>query len=247
MPSESHPPAWFDRKWGRVAEIFFLFLTAWLIISIGWSLVGNGLLARQWVVWVANIAMLLVVWLGLRRRGQTWADLGLGVEFRGWLPLVADILKSIVVFIVAIVAFVVGSIFAPVAGNAPQQADMSSYAWLQGNLPMLLLALAAVYVVSSFGEEVIYRGFLINRLAELGDRSRLAYVLAAIASAVIFGLIHFDWGIVGIIQTTFMGAALAICYLVLKRRLWILVLAHGYLDTLLLVQIYLTPSPAAAS
>jgi membrane protease YdiL (CAAX protease family) len=44
-------------------------------------------------------------------------------------------------------------------------------------------------------------------LAEFGDRSRLAYGAAAIASAVNFGLIHFDWGIVGIIQTTFMGAA----------------------------------------
>jgi membrane protease YdiL (CAAX protease family) len=30
---------------------------------------------------------------------------------------------------------------------------------------MLLLALAMVYPVSSFGEEVIYRGFLMTRLA----------------------------------------------------------------------------------
>ena len=46
---------------------------------------------------------------------------------------------------------------------------MSSYEYLQGNLPMLLLSLAGVYIVSSFGEEVLYRGFLINRLAEIGD------------------------------------------------------------------------------
>lgn len=247
MQTEDVPQGWFDSMWGRVAEILSVFLTAILIISIGWSLVGDGLLIRQSVVWVANVAMLLVVWLGLRWRGQSWADLGLGLEFRGWFQGLADILKSILVFMVAIVAFALGAIFAPTGENGPQQADMSSYAWLQGNLPMLLLALAAVYVVSSFGEEVIYRGFVINRLAEIGDRSRLAYVAAAIASAVIFGLIHFHWGIVGIIQTTFMGAALAACYLVLNRRLWILVLAHGYLDTLLLVQIYLSPSPAAAS
>lgn len=56
----------------------------------------------------------------------------------------------------------VGSIVAANLMTIPEGADMSGYNYLQGNLPMLLLALAGVYVVSSFGEEVIYRGFLIN-------------------------------------------------------------------------------------
>ena len=58
-------------------------------------------------------------------------------------------------------------------------------------------------------------------------------------SAFLFGLAHFGWGVVGIVQTTFMGLALAISYLVLNRNLWVLVLAHVYMDTLLLVQIHL--------
>ena len=109
---------------------------------------------------------------------------------------------------------------------------------------MLLFALGAVYVVSSFGEEVVYRGFLIHRVAELGNGGSLAYGIAVAVSAVVFGLVHFSWGIVGIIQTTFMGVALGISYLVVKR-LSVLVLAHCYMDTLLLVQIYLSPMPDA--
>ncbi len=57
------------------------------------------------------------------------------------------------------------------------------------------------------------------------------------------GLAHFDWGIVGIVQTAFMGLALAISYLVTKRNLWALVLAHACIDTLLLVQMYSGVAP----
>jgi membrane protease YdiL (CAAX protease family) len=59
-----------------------------------------------------------------------------------------------------------------------------------------------------------------------------------VISAVVFGLAHFSWGIVGVVQSVFMGLALGIAYLVTKRNLVVLVLAHGYIDTLLLVQLY---------
>ena len=107
---------------------------------------------------------------------------------------------------------------------------------------MFLLALAGVYVVSSFGEEVIYRGFLMTRISEMGAGGRLAWSVAIIISAIVFGLVHFGWGVFGIGQTAFMGLALAISYLLVKRNLWVLVLAHGYLDTLLLSQLYLAPA-----
>jgi membrane protease YdiL (CAAX protease family) len=93
--------------------------------------------------------------------------------------------------------------------------------------------------VSSFGEEVIYRAFIINRVAEMGAGARRAWWAAVAVSAVVFGLVHFDWGPMGIVQTAFMGLALGIAYLRVRRRLWVLILAHAYMDTILLVQMYL--------
>ena len=229
------------------AEIVLVALVACTTIAVGWWAVGDGLLARQLVVWVANVAMLLVIWGGLRLRGETCWHVGLAFGWPGWRHAFVNVLKSLLVFVVAIFAFALGSLCVPLLGTGPTQADMSSYDWLRGNLPMLLLALAGVYVASSFGEEVIYRGFLVNRFAEIGGGKPSANVMAVVASAVIFGLIHFGWGVVGIIQTTCMGLALAICYLALKRRLWPLVLAHCYLDTLLLVQVYLSPPATSAA
>ena len=62
-------------------------------------------------------------------------------------------------------------------------------------------------------------------------------------SSVVFGLIHYTWGPAGMVQTGFMGLALGVCYLALGRRLWPLILAHAYLDTLLLVPIALASPP----
>ena len=121
---------------------------------------------------------------------------------------------------------------------------MSGYNYLQGNLPMLILSLAGVYVVSSFGEEVIYRGFLINRIAELGAGGKWAWRWAVLTSAVVFGLIHFSWGPIGMVETGFMGLALGMSYLLLKRNLWITILAHAYMDTILMLQMYLGAAPA---
>ena len=121
----------------------------------------------------------------------------------------------------------------------PQSADLSGYDYLKDNIGMFFLTLIGVYVVSSFGEEVIYRAFLINRIAELGNTTRNATIIAIVLSSIIFGLVHYDWGPMGIVQTGFMGLVLGICYIKLKKRLWILILAHAYMDTILITQMYL--------
>ncbi|HXV91577.1 MAG TPA: type II CAAX endopeptidase family protein, partial [Gemmatimonadales bacterium] len=227
----------------QATEIALVFLVAAAVVAVGWRLVGANPLGRQAVVWVANILMLVTVWIGLRLRAQTWEHFGLSLRWNGRRALGRTVLQSIVVCVLALAAFVVGTVAMKNVTVAPAGADLSGYNYLQGNLPLLLLALAAVYVVSSFGEEMLYRGFLINRLAEIGSAGRLAWSVSIVTSAVVFGLAHFDWGIVGIVQTAFMGLALAISYLVTKRNLWALVLAHAYIDTLLLVQMYSGVAP----
>lgn len=122
--------------------------------------------------------------------------------------------------------------------SQPDQPDMSGYDAMQENLPMLVLMLLGVYITASFGEEIIYRAFLMNRIAELGLGSKGAWALAVILSSVAFGLAHFAWGMVGMVQTGFMGLALGVSYLAVGRNLWVTILAHGYMDTMLMLQMY---------
>ncbi|MCK5344082.1 MAG: CPBP family intramembrane metalloprotease, partial [Candidatus Heimdallarchaeota archaeon] len=136
-------------------------------------------------------------------------------------------------------AFILGGMLMANFAGVPESADYSIYNYLKDNLGMFLLSLGGVYIVSSFGEEIVYRAFLINRIAQLGAGAKHATTVAVVLSSVFFGLIHYAWGPMGMIQTGFMGLVMGICYIKLKKRLWILILAHAYLDTILIVQMYL--------
>jgi membrane protease YdiL (CAAX protease family) len=183
--------------------------------------------------------MLILVWMGLKIRGEGWQDFGLSFNKTSTKAALKVFGLSLLVFIFAMVGFIIGSIIMANITGIPQQANMSAYAFLEDNLPMLFISLIGVYIVSSFGEEVIYRAFLINRFTQLGLNSKSGKIVAVILSAVIFGFAHYSWGPMGIVQTGFMGLALGLCYIFMKKRLWVLILAHVYMDTILLVQMYL--------
>lgn len=231
-----------DGTLGRLVEILAVFAIALAAITVGAPLAGDNPLALQGVVWLANVLMLVAVWLGLKARGQGWEHLGLGVGRFDRGALWRAAWRSLVVFVAALAAFALGSVVGAAVVGIPEPADLSSYNYLSGNLPLLLLSLAGVYIVSSLGEEIIYRGFLITRLTEIGQGGKSAVSGAVLASAVIFGLVHYKWGAMGMVQTGFMGLALGLAYLWTRRNLWVLVLAHAYLDTMLLVPLYFAPS-----
>ena len=225
-------------KWAQVCEIAAVFVGAALIIFAGLQFVGENLFAKQLVIFVANLAMLAMVWSGPRIRKQGWDHFGLSFSFAGWRVVLFTFLKSLLVFVVAVFAFVLGAIVMANIVGIPEPADISGYNYLSGNLPLLIVSMVSIFFVSSFGEEVIYRAFLMTRISEIGNGTKWAVRLSVIISAVIFGIAHLGWGLTGIVQTTFMGLALSLMYLLFKRRLWPLVMAHAYMDALLIVPLY---------
>lgn len=224
----------------KVGEILLVFIAAFALLSSLEPLVGDNIILKQATAWVTNIVMLIIIWAGLKLRGKGWKDFGLGFNSVTWKEGLKIFLLSLLVFILAVAGFIVGTIIMANIVGTPESANMSGYNFLKDNIGMLLLTLGGVYIVSSFGEEVIYRAFLINRISELGQGTTKAIFIAIVLSSAIFGLVHYQWGPVGIVQTGLMGLVLAICYIKLKKRLWILVLAHAYMDTILLIQIYLS-------
>ena len=226
----------------KIGEIILLFPLVAAFVLLVLPLAGENLIYKQAIVWVANILMLLYIWAGIRLRGEDFSSLGLKFNLPTWRQGSRIFLLSLLVFVLAMTGFMIGSIIMVNITGMPQQADMSGYQFLKDNLGLLLLTLAGVYIASSFGEEVIYRGFLINRISEIGKGTQTAVVIAVILSAVIFGLVHYEWGPMGVVQTFFMGLVLGICYIKLKKRLWILVMAHAYMDTILMIQLYLASS-----
>jgi membrane protease YdiL (CAAX protease family) len=97
---------------------------------------------------------------------------------------------SLLVFAIGIGSFLIGSIFMANITGIPESADFTPYDFLRDNLAGLFLSLVAVCLVSSFGEEVIYRPFLIDRISELSNPIKYSGVIAVILSSIFFGLAH---------------------------------------------------------
>jgi len=224
----------------KISEILLVFILAFALIKLLTPYAGDNQLLKMGIIWCTNIFMLFLVWLGIKLRGQKLSDFGLTFGRINLKESLRIVLRSLLVCILASVGFIVGTIIMANITGMPESADMSNYEYLQNNIFMLILSLIGVYIVSSFGEEVVYRAFLINRISELGLDSKYGKMATVVISAVIFGFAHYEWGPAGIVSTAIMGLVLGIFYVKFKKKLWILVLAHAYMDTILLVQIYLT-------
>jgi len=224
----------------KISEILLVFILAFALIKILTPYAGDNQLMKFGIVWCTNILMISLVWLGIKLRGQKWSDFGLTFGRIRLKESFRIFLLSLLVCILGLAGYMLGTLIMANISGMPESADMSVYEYLHNNIFMLILTLIGVYIISSFGEEVVYRAFLINRISELGLDTKYGKIATVLISAVIFGLVHYEWGPTGMVSTGLMGLVLGICYMKLKKKLWILVLAHAYMDTLLLVQVYLT-------
>jgi membrane protease YdiL (CAAX protease family) len=95
-----------------------------------------------------------------------------------------------------------------------------------------------VWTFAAFGEELGYRGYLLNRAADAGGRSKAVYWIAVVLVSVLFGYGHYYKGPAGIVDSGMAGLILGAAYVLSGRNLWVCVLAHGFIDTIGLVAVF---------
>jgi membrane protease YdiL (CAAX protease family) len=102
---------------------------------------------------------------------------------------------------------------------------------IAGDWRTALMYLGIVWTFAAFGEEIAYRGYLMNRAADAGGRTTAAWWISVVVVAVLFGYGHYYKGPAGIVDSGVAGLILGAAYLVSGRVLWTTVLAHGFIDT----------------
>jgi membrane protease YdiL (CAAX protease family) len=125
-----------------------------------------------------------------------------------------------------------------------RQPDLETFRPLIGNAELLFIGFALVWVLAAFGEEMVHRGYLMNRIADLGNQTRLAWIVSLIVASVLFGLCHSGQGVTGIIDEGLMGLLLGLIYLACGRSLAVPIVAHGVQDSVDLVLIFLGKYPS---
>ena len=182
--------------------------------------------------------VLLFGWLVLRLRGVGWRDLGLRrpTSWRSTLLLGVAIGIGYQYFSL----YALEPLLARVTGNLP---DVSQFAPLIGNTFLLFLSLIVSWTLAAFGEELVYRGYLMNRVADLVGANRAGLLISLIAVSILFGISHLYQGTSGIIVITLHGLLLGALYLATGRNLWVPIIAHGVNDTVGFILIFLGKYP----
>jgi len=201
-----------------------------LAIARGWIPFGQEERGAAAVVAGALTAVAVVL-----SRGGTLADLGFRRPER-W-ALVAWQATAILAAFIAVQTLVPLLVSSFISVPEP---DMSRYDSISGNLSAAIVMALVLPFTASIPEEVIYRGFLIGRLSGLFGRSASGAALSVLVQALVFGAVHFQWGIGGMIMTFTMGLVWGAAYLLCGRNLWTVILAHSAGHMLFVVQLYLT-------
>jgi uncharacterized protein len=179
--------------------------------------------------------LFVLFWASALLRGGQWKGVGLKRP-SSWL-------KTVLLAVAAAAVLQLGSEFVvePLASylwhtpeNVSSLLKIPLHNWKVG-----LRSLVIVWIFAGFGEEIGYRGYLLTRAADLGNRSKIAYVVAMLYVAALFGFGHFYKGPAGVMDSTYSGLVLGSVYLLSGRNLWVPILAHGLTDTFAVVAIFM--------
>jgi len=181
-----------------------------------------------------SLLILIVAQVSLWLRRSGWRDLGLRAP-GSWR-------RTILLAIGIGIAYDLVDIFALVPALQAltgQKLRLDQVGDLSGNSMMLVYFLVLTWTLAAFGEELAYRGYVLNRIADGLGRSRAAFVAGAVGVSVLFGFAHKAQGIVGIADNMLAGVLFASLYLASGRNLWLPMLVHGVIDTTSFVLLYL--------
>ncbi|MQC26319.1 MAG: CPBP family intramembrane metalloprotease [Chloroflexi bacterium] len=110
---------------------------------------------------------------------------------------------------------------------------------VRGNIANLLITLLAVWILVAFVEEFLYRGFILTELLNIVGRQPLGLFIALLTGAILFGLSHSYQGISGVWSTGILGLVFGLIFIYSGFNLWLPILTHGVIDTVLLIFIFL--------
>jgi len=182
--------------------------------------------------WAVACAVAVASWR-LTVAGLRWSDVGLRIP-DGALPTFVWV---VVLYVSAGLAKVL--VIDPLASAAgwPRE-NLSRFSKLPGNAALLAGALLLAWTQAAFGEEMVFRGFLLTRLEILLGGGLSAAVAAVIGQALLFGAGHWYLGPRGMTVAAAFGLILGVVYVFDGRNLAPLIIVHGFADSLSAIVIY---------
>jgi membrane protease YdiL (CAAX protease family) len=210
-------------KLSAISDLLLIGLVFWGV----WSLRFAGV---QFIGALTMGAGILTVVILMRWRKQSLATLGIReIQSARWL-----ISRSAqAAAYIGLTMLIAGGLAGALLGGPEESAAVTQQP--KGFWLFLLDVTLVTWVLVGFGEEFVFRGFILNRLLCLTGETRNGIVLSSVLQAIWFGAGHASQGLTGMLITGAIGFVLALVFLTrLNRILWPLVIAHAGIDTVVL-------------
>lgn len=208
-----------ERKWGTSIELLLF-----VIIAISTIQLNLGI----------TIPLLISIYIiSVKTRRMKWMDVGIDktdITFK-------NIIWGIVIAVVYQVLFFF--VIDPILDPLLPPTNIQALGITKGNVRQLLIWLIITWTIAAVFEELLFRGYLINRFIDLIGNSMPAKFFIVIIAGTTFGFIHSYQGIHGIISAGIFGIFQCIVFLLNKRKLFIPIIIHGTFDTISFLLLYL--------
>lgn len=192
---------------------------------------GSGLVASTVVC--SAVAAMAAAWLWLRREGRVWQAVRLQPP-ANWPRTLAWAAGGT---LGTIAIFTFGAQLTQALGLGVPDPAFVLQLVTESPQMFALWVVAVAWFAAGFGEEVLYRGFLMDRLERLaGLRGRPWAVL--VIQALLFGLPHAYQGLGGMAVTAIVGLWLGWIRNRQGGNLWAVIIAHAAVDTIMMSLAY---------
>jgi uncharacterized protein len=180
-----------------------------------------------------------IAWISFRLRQLRWRDVGFRL-YRNW-PTTLALGVAAGVAMEMLELFCTQPLLVRLTGQMP---DLSAFNRVAGNVKWLAISLVLTWTLFAFGEELVFRGYLMDRIAGLLGRTARSWAVALFTASFFFGLSHFRQGVTGVSENFVDGVILGAIYLRLGRNLAVPIVAHGVTDTVDLVLLFFHRYPS---
>ncbi|WP_299158312.1 CPBP family intramembrane glutamic endopeptidase [uncultured Tenacibaculum sp.] len=215
----------------EIAVVFTIILSMKHFLDY-FNIIGAGSIS----IWCG----IIIATLFMKQKRMKWKEFGflLPHNFKEWKKNILLAILSVV-----IVAVVMGLLVKPLLEsfgltNPADVADRFSF-FLGKPIVFISYLIGVIWFGAALGEELLFRGYLLNRLIDFTGNNKHGILLALLIHSVIFGSLHIYQGIAGVIATGCIALIFGSIYFMIKRKLFPLIIAHGIINSMSLIGLYL--------
>lgn len=219
---------------------------SWLVMLIVLAIAGiilwGGNKLNSVPLALSSIPIALILLRGLMWVQQLrWRDFGFQRP-KSWTQTIGYAIAGTV-----LLHIVISLVLAPLVINLTKEPlDSSQFELLRSNPLALIIGLIIVWTLAAFGEELVFRGYIMHAFARPFEHKSIGWAFAVFLTSVLFGLGHSYQGFTGVILTGIVGVLYALAFFICGRNLWVPILIHGLYDTTAFFIIFLNLDRALA-